>query len=325
MRVLKGRDWELFEELIGLTQPTLQKIMDKYLRKHYKKVVSTVDYIYAEGDIPIALVAHMDTVLPKPPEDVYYDRIKNVIFGSDGLGADDRAGIWLIIQIIRSGLRPHIILTTDEETGCIGATMLAHDYPESPFKDLRYLIQLDRQGQCDCVFYECDNEEFEKYIEDFGFITALGSFSDISVICPEWEIAGVNLSVGYKHEHTKSEVLFVQPMLSTLDKVKKMLKAENIPSFKYIPSPYAGYGSWFGCSSATNFQVKCAGCGKITVDFNAQPTKKLGGGTVFYCFDCLPNTDLIDWCINCGEAYEVDPKVDTLYCEDCRKAVKDEK
>lgn len=60
------------------------------------------------------------------------------MWSPQGLGADDRAGIFAIIQIIKSGLRPHIILTTDEEVGGVGADLLSKN--GNPFADLRYII-----------------------------------------------------------------------------------------------------------------------------------------------------------------------------------------
>ena len=102
-----------------------------HLRKIYPTVLETKDYICAEGVIPIALVAHMDTVFFKPATTIYYDRQKNTMWSPMGLGADDRAGVFAIIQILQSGLRPHIIFTTDEEKGCLGAEALAKT--ECPF------------------------------------------------------------------------------------------------------------------------------------------------------------------------------------------------
>ena len=339
MQTLKGKDLQLFEEVASLTQDNLKRVMSKYLQKHYKKVTTTVDYIFAEGDIPIALVAHMDTVFSYPPDEIFYDTRKNVMISPDGLGADDRAGVWIILQIIRSGLRPHIILTTDEESGCIGASMLVKDYPNCPFEDLRYLIQLDRRGECDCVFYDCDSPEFEKYVESFGFITAIGSFTDISVICPEWGIAGTNLSVGYRDEHSKSEVLFIQPLLRTLEKVKIMLKENDIPFFEFIASPYSYYNYCYGwdydyykqgsalfnthnSEKSNPFQVQCAKCKGTFYDIEAFAVKKRGGGTIFYCHDCVADDDRLDWCLHCGECFEIDPTDLSPYCEDCKKLKK---
>ena len=81
-------------------------------------------------------------------------------------------------------------------TSSIFADALVSVLKEAPMK-LNYIIQLDRRSSNDCVFYDCDNKEFTKYVESFGFLEGIGSFSDISVICLSWGIAGVNLSVGY--------------------------------------------------------------------------------------------------------------------------------
>lgn len=49
------------------------------------------------------------------------------------LGSDDRAGVYAIIQIIEAGYKPHVIFTTDEEIGAVGAQKLIEDFPECPF------------------------------------------------------------------------------------------------------------------------------------------------------------------------------------------------
>ena len=158
------------------------------------------------------------------------------MWSPEGIGADDRAGVFAIVEILKRGLRPTIILTTDEEIGGVGASKLVEDIPEAPCK-LNFLIELDRRGSEDCVFYDCDNPFFEDYIEDFGFITNWGSFSDISYIAPKWGMAAVNLSIGYEHEHSKSEILNVSWMFNTIYKVCNIL--ENVHEedvFEYIPA-----------------------------------------------------------------------------------------
>ena len=75
---------------------------------------------------------------------------------------------------------------------------------------------------------------------NFGFNEEYGSFSDISELCPTWKIAGVNLSIGYENEHSLIEILYIDYFLSTVEKVKKMLKdINNINSFEYIPALYS--------------------------------------------------------------------------------------
>lgn len=331
MRILSRKDLELLEHLLSLKQNKLHSLMKYFLERKYDKVIATEDYLIAEGDIPIALVAHMDTVFKFTPEEIFYDRQKNVMWSPSGAGFDDRIGVWLIAEIIRSGLRPHIILTTDEESGCVGSCMLVHDYPKHPFKDLKYLIQLDRRGTDDCVFYDCVNDKFEEYVESFGFTTNIGSFSDISIICPDWGVAGVNLSVGYMDEHTSSERLYVQATLNTFNKVKKMLSAKDIPAFEYVAapyslSPYSSWDSWYSSDygygtkkkKLSDYQVQCHCCGNITIDLDAMPVKKRNGGTVFYCSNCLDKTDKINWCARCAEPFELGENKEEIYCEHCR-------
>ena len=242
MRTLSTNQYQLMEYLCKLSQAQMRSFLISFLKSKYKKTTVKSQYLIAEGDIPICLVAHMDTVFPRPAPELYYDREKNIMWSPEGMGADDRAGIFAIIQIIKSGLRPHVIFTTDEEKGCIGSMTLS--MKKLPFDDIRYFVQLDRRGEKDCVFYDCDNEDFTKYVESFGFEEAIGSFTDICMFCPEWGIAGVNLSVGYRDEHSVSETLNVTDLFNTIDKVKEMLKVpeEEIPFFEYIELKYAYSG-----------------------------------------------------------------------------------
>lgn len=335
MRVLKENDYLLFEQLCMLTQKELKATLVKFLKTKYNTVVETKDYIYAIGDIPIALCAHMDTVFQKPPEknEIYYDRRKGVMWSPVGLGADDRAGVFSIIQIIKHNFRPHIIFTTDEEKGCLGASALAEQ--ECPFDDLRYVIQLDRRGSDDCVFYECENFEFVDYIEKFGFVENFGTFSDIYDLCPAWGIAGVNLSIGYYNEHSVIETLHVNSMLNTIEKVEKMLSVpqEKIPQFKFIYSKYfrkymLGNSNMIYSSEEDYYNdedyvleplsVSCYCCHKITDVEDTIPVTNSSGEKYFLCIDCLGKTEDNDirFCDVCGEAFEPTNEKQTT-CVNC--------
>ena len=108
-------------------------------------------YIIAEGDLPVCLCAHIDTVFSHLPETFYYDQEKSVLWSPQGLGADDRAGNYAIIELLEKGHKPSIILTDEEEKGGLGAEALIKKFPECPFEDCRASIQFDRQGQQDAV------------------------------------------------------------------------------------------------------------------------------------------------------------------------------
>ena len=327
MKIMRENDVKIFEELVKMEQSQLLKTLFTFLKKNYDNVTATEDYLFAEGDIPVALVAHLDTVFPDPPENVYYDPRKGVIWSPEGLGADDRAGIFSILKIVKAGYKPHIIFTTEEERGGIGAAQLIIKNPKCPFKELKYMIELDRAGTCDCVFYDCENDLFTEYIESFGFIEALGSFSDISILAPHWGVAAVNLSIGYENEHSYREVLHVGPLYRTIKRVIAMLKdADNITEpFIYIRSYLSRFGyNWedYLTSDIALYSkeiVKCASCGKNFHEYETIPVKTPSGGTVFYCPDCITDND-IDWCEICGEAFEVDKYTKEAHiCRDCRK------
>lgn len=347
MNILKPVEVKSIEQFFQLKQTSLLKVLNKFLKSKYETVYSTEDYIIAIGDIPVALVAHLDTVFTQPPTEVFYDRVKNVMFSPDGLGADDRAGVYSIIQIIKMGLKPTIIFTTEEETGAKGAQALIKAFPNAP-TELKYIIELDRRGSNDCVFYECDNPDFEEYIESFGFVTAWGTFSDISIICPKWGIAGVNLSIGYKDEHTYGELLYVGHMLNTIKRVSKMLEQlpKDIEVFKYIPIEYTKYFSkmysgyhftypnddeeyewdpsygvskevwdeWHQPVPAVN---ECYICGMQDFEYNLVPTKGANGETILLCCDCVANDPKIAWCQRCEEAFVITEDSDGKVCKNC--------
>ena len=319
MSVMSLKEYEIFYRLTQLTQKGLITSIEQFLKNRYEKVVKTDSYIYAIGDIPITLVAHLDTVFSKPPSEIFYDINKNVIWGVGGLGADDRAGVYAILKLINSIKKPHIIFTTDEEKGSIGAKQLVNDVP-TPFADMRYIVELDRQGSKDCVFYQCDNPDFTNYISSFGFEENFGTFSDISEICPAWEIAGVNLSIGYKDEHSLIERLYIDDMFNTIDKVNRMI--EDIPNlkenFKYIPinpktfyQKYVISSPWYDGSL-----IECHRCHKDFSDYEMFYVQELSGEYNFWCPNCISNN--INWCSRCGEPFE-SYNEEIKMCIDCER------
>jgi len=235
--------------------------LDKELMTLFDEPVSLQDYedFYGFDDEPN--IASIDI----SPKDIFYDSIKEVMWSPDGLGADDRAGVYMILQLLKDGLRPHVLFTTDEEIGGVGAERFAIKY-RSVLRatNIKYIMELDRSGSNDCVFYDCDNKRFEKFINKFGFCTESGTFSDISIVCPITGIAGVNLSVGYYYEHTTTEMLDVFTMGKIYDIIYNMIKHSNsIESrFKYI----RGRKKLKGAISF-NTEIKCAICDSLSKEY----------------------------------------------------------
>ncbi len=223
--------------ILRKTQRELHKYLQERLAEFYPTtVISTNSYLMAEGTIPILLIAHLDTVFPDATRhdmQIYYDRSQKVMWSPDGLGTDDRAGVILILKLLEEGYRPHLLFTHDEELGGLGAIDFVFSKGR-PNWDIRYMIELDRMGYDDCVFYSCGNQEFIDYVTSFGFYHTFGTFSDISTLMPYLGIAGVNLSVGYMDEHTYGEHWHLDWANSTYYKVAAMLSAPPDTVFKYV-------------------------------------------------------------------------------------------
>jgi hypothetical protein len=205
----------------------------------------------------------MDTVFPKSPQIFLYDSKQNLMWSPDGAGFDDRAGIYAAIKLIQTAdKKPTVIFTKGEEKGGLGAFDLVAKH-KTNFMNLDFLIQLDRQGKEDCVFYDCANKDFEDFITFFGFKTDWGTFSDISIIAPAWGIAAVNVSVGYVDEHTYTEMLNINHLNLTIERVLRILK-DGGKRYKYIPKPKpkTKYGAAFGDKD----EMTCEICNKNTVN-----------------------------------------------------------
>lgn len=314
----RGNDRKLLQNICSLTQKRVLNVMDQVLHKYYTDIEVNRSFILAKGDIPVALVAHADTVFKTPPRTFYFDEEKSTMWSPDGLGADDRAGIFSIIKVLmESPLRPHIVITTDEECGCIGAGKLIAKYPKFP-APLKFLIQLDRRGKHDSVYYDCENEDFEKFITEHGFVTAYGTLSDISLLAPAWKVAAVNLSIGYQNEHSVSETLHIGHMYDTIDKVKKILedaKSDEVPMYEYMESPntwrsfltengkavskhydYAYNPRWLGDCEICNCTAEPTELLTITWASTMEEVE--------VCIPCFSRfSDKVTWCKECGEGW----------------------
>lgn len=227
-----------FVKICKKTQEELKEYLPKFLKsKGYKPVVKD-GFIYAKGDT-VLLTAHMDTVHTAPVDQVIFTEKGNRVSSPEGIGGDDRCGIYIIMQILnKTDLRPSILFCEDEEIGGIGSNKFNNSKYADQIQKLKFFIELDRMDAKDAVFYNCDNPEFTEWIiSETGYTEAYGSFSDISHLCPAAGIAGVNLSCGYYNPHTLKEYVLLDEMENTINVTINLIeaaKAEEVPQFEYI-------------------------------------------------------------------------------------------
>lgn len=209
-----------FKRILRKSQSELKATLTAFVKsKNYNPVIGD-GFLYGKGTLPILLVAHMDTVHLSKPEHIYYDESQQIVWSPEGIGGDDRCGVYLIMRLLENGYRPHVLFLEDEEKGCVGAEKCV-DIIKAP--KVKFIIEIDRRGKDDCVFYDCFNVDFMEYISNFEFKEAEGTFSDICVLSKAWDIASVNLSSGYYNEHTKYEYINLVDMINTYKRVAKIL------------------------------------------------------------------------------------------------------
>ena len=239
---------EKFEEICRMSQKELKGYVARELSAKYGKAYVGDGYVYAQGDFPVLLVAHLDTVHKKLPNVINYDSKKDAYSSPNGIGGDDRCGVYMIFEVIKR-FKCSVLFCEDEEVGGIGAKKFIQTDLAKELK-FNYAIEFDRRGSNDAVFYDCDNPDFEDFITKEFYESAWGSFSDISTLAPFLKCAAVNLSCGYYNAHTVTEYVVMGEMEKSIEQACKILeRTTEDDKFEYIESKYKGYyGGYSGYS-----------------------------------------------------------------------------
>ena len=204
-------------------------------------------YVPPTGDDKVLFVAHTDTVDNMSHGDRELEVKDNIVSLAKGqtnncLGADDGAGIYILLKLILAGVEGGYLFTTGEESGGIGVD---HFISRNKVELERYSMSLefDRYGYDEVITHQapgmCASESFAETLCDI--LNATGSFelkpsemgiytdnADLSEIIPEC----VNIAVGYYGHHTKSEWL---DMAFVEDMIQAMVAMHRLDAFTALP------------------------------------------------------------------------------------------
>lgn len=181
--------------------------------------------------------AHIDTMHPKDApvhQTIVHDKVSGLIYKDDRdtlkmpLGADNGAGCWLLLEMIRAKVPGTYLFHRGEERGGIGSAGMARCHAEF-LKQFHYAIAFDRRGvgdvitemfcgrTCSDVFAQALSDRLNGADGMFCYKPDdTGSFTDTANyrrLIPEC----TNVSVGYDHEHGPNEVLDVFHLLALRD------------------------------------------------------------------------------------------------------------
>ena len=240
-------------------RPTQEELFD-LLRKMFRgeTIVRKGSFILVRGEAPIMLLAHLDTVHRKPVKEICTTADGNILMSPQGIGGDDRCGVYALVNAYdAANKKPWLLFTCDEEIGGRGADDFCDSYQKGRLPKelglLKMLVEIDRRGSKDAVYYDCDNRDFEAYITSKGFKTEFGSFSDISYVAPELGVAAVNLSSGYYNAHTQHEFINRKEIDAVIEKVNEIVAEAaqpEFPRYEYVERIYikttlgANYYDW---------------------------------------------------------------------------------
>lgn len=196
----------------------------------------------AKGPMPV-LMAHSDiqaNVKHPTVDNLEYNPKDGKYSSPRGLGADDRAGIFVMNKALQAHEGKFIVMFFDEEEiGCKGSgNFITSDTFKKEVEPLAScFISIDRarnrvNGKKHIATYGYDNKELLKLCKDkLGRDDQRGSSTDCKVLSRASEtmakttggVSCMNFSCGYINEHTSSEALYHAELLETAEDVCKLV------------------------------------------------------------------------------------------------------
>lgn len=213
-----GRPWG-GENETALAEKYIDAIPGCVIDKEGNRIISVGDE-YNWG-----FSSHLDTVHPRDSKHkLGLVRDTHTIFNYDDgiLGADDGAGVWTMLMLLKHGVEGLYIFHTGEEKGGVGSGHIAANNPQL-LEPLDMILAFDRRGTDDIITSQmsgkCCSDEWAAALAkqlDMGHTPGSGTFTDTANythLVPECS----NISIGYNNEHSKFETLDVGYLMRLVD------------------------------------------------------------------------------------------------------------
>lgn len=170
------------------------------------------------GESDVMFTSHLDTATSalSTVTHVFEDNIIKTD-GKSILGADDKAGVTVMLYMIEQNVPGLYYFFLGEEVGCVGSKKLATKLKTEKIEGINKVVSFDRRGTTSVITYQssqrCASDEFGKALSEelnkadktFKYTTDPTGVLTDSVqfikIYPEC----TNISVGYQSEHTFRE------------------------------------------------------------------------------------------------------------------------
>jgi len=233
-----------------LQQEYFEWINTNFIKKN--KIKCVIDYdkygnIYitkGKTDIYPCVVSHLDTVHDFDKNFKSY-QCGNFVIGMSkgyqcGLGADPKAGLYILLQLLLATDNIKCVLFLNEECGYKGSSNANMDF----FKDCSFLMQFDRNSFENDIIEHTNgsqvlSEEFksEMYplMRDFHYEFNYGTGTDIGQLRNNGlTINSMNISNGSFNEHCSNETCSINHMLNALNFGFEMIKVLGKTQYTFL-------------------------------------------------------------------------------------------
>lgn len=201
--------------------------------------------VWVRRGAPVLGCVHLDWV--DVPHRWGYDRKRGRVYTPR---LDDRAGVFILLDVLPAmGIHLDLLLTDNEETGRSTAKRFISwcDSVGGPGRPTSYnwLAQFDRRGK-DAVCYDYrHSSEWVDALKLAGFEVGWGSFSDIAALY-DLGRCGVNVGVGYHHEHSTRCYGDLAEMAHNLDIFHRFYETMKDRAFPFSAGMRPTYDGWSG-------------------------------------------------------------------------------
>ncbi len=201
------------------------------------------------------VAAHLDTVWQARPVNIV--ERDGILFGLDddrqraGIGADDKAGVFVCLELLERFDNIAVALFGCEEIGCVGA----YHAPAEWFRDVGCAIEFDSPGGVSS--YTCGGTQL--FADDGEFIRRAGpvltahgltrwqrhTATDVTALRRRFSFSGLNLPCGYYNAHRRDEYLVLGEVEAALAAGADLLRALGCRRYPFgaeddeagLPSP----------------------------------------------------------------------------------------
>jgi hypothetical protein len=199
----------------------------------------------------------------------------DVYTSKTGIGGDDKNGIFILFQLLQNPLikKLKVLFTVEEEIGMHGAEAALTSSPDF-FKDIAYMFEPDRKGNCDIIHKwgrgETYSPEFKSHLlpiaEKYQYKEEHGSVTDVFVMFEVLNISCFNFSCGYYEPHTAKEYVYEDDVKRALDFITLFIT--STPLEKSFPMKYETNVSTYYRSEYSSKYQRPAPLIKDSVDKN---------------------------------------------------------